>query len=310
MIENFLDFVDKFGFVPNGARIYYLNRSQPPLLTLMVKAYIEYANDTQLLNRALPLLEKELQFWAQNNTIKVTSPWTGNIYNLSHYSVLNNQPRPESFREDYITANNVTYFSVNGSQYPVAPLNDSQKADVYAELASGAESGIDYSSRWLRTPLDAVLDTSIPLRSLGLRETIPVDLNSVLYASEIAIANFHLSLDNKTAYKHYQSLANQRVNGMYDLMFNETEFRYFDYNMSSKTQNVIGWTGNSTNLTQGVRFYPQQFWPFWLGAVPETLSDPEAVEVVFQPVAQFLDRNAGAIGASNLNSGILSVEDD
>lgn len=303
MIENFLDFVEKYGFVPNGARIYYLNRSQPPLLTLMVKTYVEYTNDTSLLDRALPLLEKELRFWATNNTVEITSPWSGNKYNLSRYAVLNNQPRPESFREDYITATNTTYFSLNGSQYPVAALNDSTKAALYAELASGAESGIDYSSRWLRNPLDAVLDTGIPLQSLALRETIPVDLNSVLYASEIAIANFHLDRGNRTAYKHYQSLANQRVNGMYDLMFNETEFRYFDYNMSSKAQNVIGWTGNATNLTQGVRFYPQQFWPFWLGAVPETLATPEAVQVVYQPIAELLDLNAGAIGASNLQSG-------
>lgn len=29
-IENFLDFVETIGFIPNGARLYYLNRSQPP----------------------------------------------------------------------------------------------------------------------------------------------------------------------------------------------------------------------------------------------------------------------------------------
>ena len=303
MIENFLDFVDTYGFVPNGARVYYLNRSQPPLLTLMVKIYVEYTNDTSLLDRALPLLEKELQFWTQNRTVELTSPFPGDKYNLSRYAVLNNQPRPESFREDYITASNTTYHSLNGTEYQVSELNDSQKAEVYAELASGAESGIDFSTKWLRNPLDAVLDTGIPLRSLGLREIIPVELNSVLYASEIAIANFHLERGNKTAYKHYQSLANHRLNGMYDLMFNETEFRYFDYNTSLGAQNVIGWTGSAANLTRGVRFYPQQFWPFWLGAIPETLATPEAVQVVFQPVAELLDRNAGAIGASNLESG-------
>jgi alpha,alpha-trehalase len=30
--------VDAFGFVPNGNRRYYLNRSQPPFLTAMVCA--------------------------------------------------------------------------------------------------------------------------------------------------------------------------------------------------------------------------------------------------------------------------------
>ena len=41
IIENFLDLVETIGFVPNGARRYYLNRSQPPLLTQMVRIYVE-----------------------------------------------------------------------------------------------------------------------------------------------------------------------------------------------------------------------------------------------------------------------------
>jgi alpha,alpha-trehalase len=31
IIENFLDIIDEIGFMPNGARQYYLNRSQPPV---------------------------------------------------------------------------------------------------------------------------------------------------------------------------------------------------------------------------------------------------------------------------------------
>lgn len=36
MIENLLSMVQRFGFVPNGGRVYYLSRSQPPLLIPMV----------------------------------------------------------------------------------------------------------------------------------------------------------------------------------------------------------------------------------------------------------------------------------
>jgi alpha,alpha-trehalase len=71
MIENFLDLVDDIGFVPNGARIYYKNRSQPPLLSMMVKIYVEYTNDTDILDRALPLLVKEHEFWMTNRTVEV-----------------------------------------------------------------------------------------------------------------------------------------------------------------------------------------------------------------------------------------------
>lgn len=69
IIENFLDFVEDYGFVPNGARRYYLNRSQPPLLTQMVRVYVEYTQNYTILERALPLLEKEYEFWVNNRTV-------------------------------------------------------------------------------------------------------------------------------------------------------------------------------------------------------------------------------------------------
>jgi alpha,alpha-trehalase len=74
IIENFLDFVDTIGFVPNGARVYYLNRSQPPLLTLMVKTYVDHTNDTSILERALPLLIKEHEFWTTNRSVSIKGP--------------------------------------------------------------------------------------------------------------------------------------------------------------------------------------------------------------------------------------------
>ena len=52
MIENFLVMVDKFGFVPNGGRVYYERRSQPPFLILMFKLYMDATNDTDFLRWA------------------------------------------------------------------------------------------------------------------------------------------------------------------------------------------------------------------------------------------------------------------
>jgi len=83
IIENFLDFVQDFGFVPNGARVYYLNRSQPPLLSQMVRIYVEYTNDTSILDRALPLLIKEHEFWTNNRSVEVTAH--GKTYTLNQY---------------------------------------------------------------------------------------------------------------------------------------------------------------------------------------------------------------------------------
>lgn len=45
IIENFISLVHRYGYVPNGNRIYYLLRSQPPLLILMAKTYYTYTED-------------------------------------------------------------------------------------------------------------------------------------------------------------------------------------------------------------------------------------------------------------------------
>ncbi len=41
MLENFSNLVDKIGFIPNGNRVYYVRRSQPPLFIPMVNEYYE-----------------------------------------------------------------------------------------------------------------------------------------------------------------------------------------------------------------------------------------------------------------------------
>lgn len=45
VIDNIISMVNQIGFMPNGGRVYYLNRSQPPMLTLMVLSYFKATND-------------------------------------------------------------------------------------------------------------------------------------------------------------------------------------------------------------------------------------------------------------------------
>jgi alpha,alpha-trehalase len=68
---------------------------------------------------------------------------------------------------DYLTIHDPTL---------TTPLTDTQAADLYSELASGAETGWDYSSRF-----EAIPQLGNPgLRSLNVRNHIPVCLNSIL----------------------------------------------------------------------------------------------------------------------------------
>ena len=72
IVENFLLMVSTYGLVPNGGRIYYTKRSQPPFLTMMMKEYVDKTADVQFLRTHLSTLEKELHFFEEKRTVTVT----------------------------------------------------------------------------------------------------------------------------------------------------------------------------------------------------------------------------------------------
>lgn len=153
----------------------------------MLSRYVNVTGDHAILSRALPLAEAELQWWSNNRTISVTSPYTNKTYQVSHYAVNNTAPRPESYLEDYET--------VNGSDLPTN-YTDAEKAELYSELASGAETGWDYSSRWTKEPFATIGNTTNQeplLRGLNVKGLVPVDLNSILckYFRALSDRNAH-----------------------------------------------------------------------------------------------------------------------
>lgn len=83
MLLNFLSVVDKYGFIPNGGRIYYARRSQPPLLIPMIQAYYEETKDIKFIKENIDTMEAEFQFWYNNHTIQV--PMNGRYYQLFIY---------------------------------------------------------------------------------------------------------------------------------------------------------------------------------------------------------------------------------
>lgn len=71
-------------------------------------------------------------------------------------------PRPESYREDAELARNVT-----GTSSPDNPA----AAALYRELASGAESGWDYTSRWFADNATLATIRTTQVRLASIRET-------------------------------------------------------------------------------------------------------------------------------------------
>eukprot|EP00466_Bigelowiella_natans_P012818 jgi/Bigna1/144469/aug1.88_g19177 len=147
IVLNLLQDVETFGFVPNGGRVYYTTRTQPPLLTKMVEAvYLadskggeEGKKDTTFLARALPILDAEYDFWMSSKNgrlVSVPVPGTRESVRLNRYFSKDNTPRPESYREDIDTIGKKGGGGGGGKT-------------IAREIRAAAESGWDFSSRWM-----------------------------------------------------------------------------------------------------------------------------------------------------------------
>jgi alpha,alpha-trehalase len=75
-LRNFLYLVKRFGFIPNGSRTFYLNRSQPPYLAPLVQLLGTKEFDRDLKAEIVGALKTEYAFW----TSKRNSP-----NGLAHY---------------------------------------------------------------------------------------------------------------------------------------------------------------------------------------------------------------------------------
>ena len=170
MLDNFAHLVRTVGHIPNGNRTYYLSRSQPPYFAAMVGLYATSTDTAQAL-QYLDALEREYAFWMEGAARLTTGNAHRRVVRLGNGAVLNrywddrSDPRPESYRPDYELGRT---------------LSDTQRVLFYRNTRAAAESGWDFSSRWMRDPKD--------LRTLETIELIPVDLNSLLYHAERTIA--------------------------------------------------------------------------------------------------------------------------
>jgi alpha,alpha-trehalase len=170
MLDNFAHLVRTVGHVPNGNRTYYLGRSQPPFLAAMVGLYAS-ATDTA---RALPYLdalESEHAFWMEGAARLAPGSAHRRVVRLRDGALLNRYwddipaPRPESYREDETLGRS---------------FEGAAREAFYRHVRASAESGWDFSSRWMRDPSD--------LRTLETTDLAPVDLNSLLHHAERTIA--------------------------------------------------------------------------------------------------------------------------
>lgn len=272
MIENLLYLVNKHGYIPNGSRLYYLGRSQPPLLTAMVASYLSATKDLVWLKRHILTVEKELQYWLDKK--KVTVELDGNKYVLLRYISDTNSkgPRPESYYEDY----------TNSRGLPT----EERRQEFYEEMKSAAESGWDFSSRWFVTPSSEPVGN---LTDVHATRILPVDLNSIFAEALQLAGEFRNLLNNRREAQKWWSLAKYWRNSIENVLWDPADGTWYDYDSLARTRRR--------------HFHPSCATPLWARAV-----EPENAPKYAERLVRYLHSSGaldfpGGIPASVLHSG-------
>lgn len=269
MLGNFVSIVERMGLIPNGGRVYYARRSQPPLLTPMVQSYVETTNDMNFVKENIQTLDKEFQFWMDKHTIAIEKD--GKHYRLARFLDYSSGPRPESYREDIQSAQ---IFQTEG-----------EKEAFYRQLKAGAESGWDFSSRWF------ILNGTNKgnLTNTMATHIIPVDLNSVIYWNAVILSDFHKKLNNASKALYYENVAKEWMESVDKILWHEEVGAWLDF--------------DSLNEVKRDYFYPTNLSPLWTGCY-----DPAKREDYIGKVLKYLEKtrimvNLGGIPTTLEHSG-------
>lgn len=266
MVKNFAYLIRKFGFIPSGNRTYYLSRSQPPFFAHMVRLLAQKQGKGVLI-KYLPYLLSEYRFWMKGNRqLTDEAPAFRRVVCMPDSELLNRyydnkrSPRPESYKEDVETAQ---------------LASGREPTQVYLDLRASAESGWDFSSRWLADERH--------LHTIHTTDIVPVDLNCLLHHLEQTIAEAYDILKQPLLAKRYHRKAAARAEAIQKYCWSEELQFFVDYDFVLNTQ--------KTNLTLAGVF------PLYVGIA----SPAQAAAVAATLKQKFLQ--SGGLTATLINSG-------
>lgn len=270
MLGNLLSIVEHYGFIPNGGRKYYAMRSQPPLLIPMIKSYVDATKDLDFVKDHIVTMEKEFQYWMANHTTEIEKG--GKYYKLARYDDKSSGPRPESYREDYTSAQ--VFRTVE------------EREAYYSELKTAAESGWDFSSRWF--VLNATNKGN--LTNMKVRSIIPVDLNAIIFWNAQILSQFHKDLGNLETYEKYNDIARNWKDAVNNVLWHEEVGAWLDYDIINDMKRDY--------------FYPSNIAPLWTGCYDHNHMDNKLIDKIMK----YLERtqimiNQGGIPTTLEHSG-------
>ena len=204
--ENLAWMVERFGKILNGSNTFYLNRSQPPVFSLMVRQVYEATGDLDWLKRMLPSLEKEYAFWMRDRMTPC---------GLNHDS----NEASDQEKMDFLRLVKGRF----GEGFTLEGLSREDSLHVGSHYISEAEC-------WDFTP-----------RFKGECENYcPVDLNALLYMYERNFAHFARILGDRGAARRWNKAARHRKHLMRKYFRDPSNGLWYDYDyVTGERGNVV-----------------------------------------------------------------------
>ncbi|XP_060206751.1 probable trehalase isoform X1 [Lycium barbarum] len=243
IVTNLISLIDQYGYVLNGARAYYTNRSQPPVLAGMIVDIYNQTGDLDLVRGSLPALLKEYHFWSSGIHRVTIQDAQGSNHSLSRYYAMWNTPRPEASTIDKKTATKLP--------------NICEKREFYRDLASAAESGWDFSSRWMRNESD--------LTTTSTTSILPVDLNVFLlkFVSQMEIDIVFLAniIGESSVVAQFTEASQNRQKAINCIFWHAEMGQWLDYwlGSSNTSEDIYKWE----DLHQNKKSFASNFVPLW-----------------------------------------------
>lgn len=244
-LENFVSLIETYGFIPNGTRLYYTKRSQPPYFIQMVYNFYNHASEPfrkmVLAPRYIDAMVKEYRFWMEKR--KKRLHYEGNVFDMNYYSVTTDYPRPEALTEDIKTVKEylkrVKKYQIHTEKMETIYQNcvsngknpfeyESDENNIYGHIKSAAESGWDFSTRFFKNNTN--------MYTICTREIIPVDLNAILYSNEVILSEL-LKLGQDYRSKEFKDAYEQRKILINKLFWKDGTWRDYNYIEGKHTNN-------------------------------------------------------------------------
>lgn len=197
--ENMAALICRFGFMPNGNRTYYLNRSQPPFFSRMVAQVYRETGEKEWLEGMWEPLCTEYRFWQEK---RMTDCGLNRYYGYAGGEVTKGE-------------NGRVFCTRLGRP---APQDAKELAKLGESFMSFAESGWDCNSRF----------------GLYAQNGVPADLNALLYGMEKDLEHFAEILNRPGERAFFEKAAEERAERMRKILWNEEIGAFCDYDFAEK----------------------------------------------------------------------------